>query len=91
MSETDYLQRAIDHVGGQTTLADEINLHLSSRVPKIKQANVWSWLHRSGRVPPEYAISLQIAVGGVVTAAEVCPDVFRPDIAELTLKVGVAA
>ena len=85
MDTITYLEKAIQLCEGQTELADRINAHLPPTVKTVKQANIWSWLNRSHKVPPEYAIPLQLAVDGQVTAAQVCPDAFRPDIAELRL------
>lgn len=90
MDATDHLAKAIRLAGGQKGLAERINQHLPPDVTRIRQAHVWSWLHRSHRVPPEYAIALQLAVDGAVTAAEVCPDTFRPDIADLVIRAGAA-
>ena len=86
MDATEYLKKAIDLAGGQTELAERINQHIPPSVQKVKQANIWSWLNRSHRVPSEYAIPLQLAVDSEVTAMQVCPDTFRPDIADLVIR-----
>lgn len=86
MDAIEYLKQAIELAGGQTELAERINRHIAPTVQSVKQANIWSWLNRSGRVPSEYAIPLQLAVDGQVTAMDVCPDTFRPDIAELVIR-----
>ena len=80
MDTMEYLEKAVGLAGGQKALAMAINRYLSKNVTPVKQANVWSWLHRSRRVPPVYAIPIQLAVGGAVTALDLCPETFRPDL-----------
>lgn len=61
------LERAIDIVGGQSELARRLGL---------KQANVWHWLNRSGRVPAEHVIAIEEATGAQVTRHDLRPDLY---------------
>jgi TorA maturation chaperone TorD/DNA-binding transcriptional regulator YdaS (Cro superfamily) len=63
------LAKAIDIVGGQTQLA---------RLLDVKQANVWHWLNKAGRVPGEYVLAIETATGGQVTRHQLRPDLY-PD------------
>lgn len=66
---TTALETAINIVGGQTQLA---------RLLGVKQANVWHWLKKAGRVPGEYVLAIETATGGQVTRHELRPDLY-PD------------
>jgi DNA-binding transcriptional regulator YdaS (Cro superfamily) len=66
--DNEALSRAIDAAGGQTALA---------RALGVKQANVWWWLNRSGRVPAEQVIPIEVATG--VTRHELRPDLYPND------------
>ncbi|MCW5730858.1 MAG: molecular chaperone TorD family protein [Alphaproteobacteria bacterium] len=66
---TDALGRAIAALGGQTQLARRLG---------VKQANVWHWLNRAGRVPGEYVLAIEQATDGRVTRHELRPDLY-PD------------
>lgn len=62
-----HLQRAIEILGGQSALA---------RACGKKQAHVWYWLNRSGRVPAEQAITIEQATGGEVSRHDLRPDIY---------------
>lgn len=66
---TDALGRAIAAVGGQSQLA---------RLLGVKQANVWHWLKRAGRVPGEHVLAIERVTDGRVTRHELRPDLY-PD------------
>lgn len=68
------LAKAISLIGGQTALANEISKY--SKKP-VSQRNVWSWLHRDGKVPAEMCIPLEKATGGKVRREHLRPDVFQ--------------
>lgn len=70
---TDALQRAIIILGGQTALARRLE-KITGR--KVHQRNVWSWLNRTRRVPPEFAIPIEQATGGEVTRHEIRADLY---------------
>ena len=61
------IERAVDHVGGQTNLA---------KLLKTSQARVWNWIHRDNKVPAEEAVSIERVTKGKVTRFEIRPDVF---------------
>lgn len=62
------LNRAIEIVGGQTSLAALIGK---------KQSNVSMWLRRK-KVAAECCIAIEAATGGQVTRHDLRPDVFGP-------------
>jgi len=64
------LEKAIQVVGGQTKLA---------RALGKSQGHVWAWLRRDHRVPAEYCIRIEQAIGGQVIRYELRPDVFGED------------
>lgn len=68
------LERAIEICEGQSNLARE----LAERTGEVvKQGNIWSWLHRSKKVPPEMAPYIELITadrGHVVTRRELCPE-----------------
>jgi TorA maturation chaperone TorD/DNA-binding transcriptional regulator YdaS (Cro superfamily) len=66
---TEALTKAIAIVGGQTQLA---------RLLGVKQANVWHWLNKAGRVPGEYVLAIEKATGGQVRRHDLRPDLY-PD------------
>lgn len=69
----DALARAIECIGGQAALA---------RCLGKKQAHVWGWLFRSGRVPATMAIPIEKATGGKITRHDLRPDIYpREDVA----------
>ncbi|MGO1079922.1 transcriptional regulator [Inquilinus sp. CA228] len=63
------LERAVAAKGGQTAFARAIGR---------KQQTVWWWLHKSGRVPAEDCIRIELAVEGAVKRHELRPDIFPP-------------
>ena len=67
-SSMNYLQAAVDQVGGQVALAAAIG---------VKQQHVWNWLNRGGNVPPKYCASIELATGGAVTRRQLRPDDWR--------------
>lgn len=72
MTPHEALVKAVQVLGTQTALAVACG-------DLVKQQNVWSWLNRSGQLPPQYALKVQKATtekGDQVKASELCPDVF---------------
>jgi DNA-binding transcriptional regulator YdaS (Cro superfamily) len=67
------LERAIDIAGGQTALAKKIS-EITGK--PVRQGHVWSWLNRTRRVPPEFAIPVEIATEGAVSRHETRPDLY---------------
>lgn len=61
------LNKAIEIAGGQTALAKSIG---------VVQQNVWSWVHRFGKAPPERCIAIEKATNGRVTRYDLRRDVF---------------
>lgn len=70
------LERAIDITGGQSELARRLGL---------KQANVWHWLNKSGRVPAEHVLAIEAATSGAVQRHELRPDLYPNAQAEQAL------
>ena len=68
MSELSALRKAVKVAGGQTALA---------RAVDAKQVNIWSWLNRSKRTPPEYVIPVEKATG--IPRHELRPDIYPLD------------
>ena len=69
------LQKAIDLVGGQSALADEINIQKAAP-PQITQQHVWNWLHRQGQAPAKYCLFIEVATKHEITRNHLRPDVF---------------
>lgn len=67
------LEKAIESAGTQAKLAAA----LSTPEKPIKQQNVWNWLRRDKKVPPDMAVPIERATG--VPRHELCPDVFPPE------------
>lgn len=67
MSELHALQKAVEIAGGQSALA---------RACGVRQGNVWSWLNRTRRIPPEYALKIEAFTG--VSRHSLRPDIY-PD------------
>jgi len=63
--EREALQRACDIIGSQTALA---------RVLGVRQGHIHYWLHRRGRVPAEYVLTIERETG--VSRHELRPDVY---------------
>ena len=66
------LQHAVGIAGGQSALARK----LSERGIPVKQAHVWWWLNKSGRVAAHCAIPVEEITG--VPRSDLRPDVFVP-------------
>lgn len=68
------LKRAVEVLGGQQALARE----LAARTGKpIRQGHIWSWMNRTGAVPPEMAPYIEVLTterGDPVRRQELCPD-----------------
>jgi len=68
------LRLAIEKAGGQVALAEAMNAFLPDG-RKLRQGNVWSWLHRSCRIsPPDMAIVCEKATG--VPRQDLRPDIY---------------
>jgi DNA-binding transcriptional regulator YdaS (Cro superfamily) len=65
-SDNSSIAKAVQAAGGLTALANLIG---------TTKGVVWAWVDR-GRCPPQYAKKIELAVGGLVTARELRPDVF---------------
>ncbi|MFI9652822.1 transcriptional regulator [Guyparkeria halopsychrophila] len=62
------LARAVDLAGSQSELARRIG---------VDQPHIWNWLNRGRkRVPGEYVIPIEEAVGGAVTRQQLRPDLY---------------
>lgn len=61
------LEKAIELAGSQAELARRLGK---------KQAHIWNWLHRDGRVPADMAIAIENAVDGQVTRHELRDDLY---------------
>lgn len=65
------LQRAIEHAGGAAKLARELGV-------TVQAVTQWK------RAPVRRAIAIEQAVGGKVTRAELCPEIFdNPESREM--------
>lgn len=68
------LQRAIDIVGGQTSLAERVG---------TTQSQIWYWLQRSKKgVPAEFVIPIEQATAGEVSRHDLRPDLYPLEAAE---------
>jgi len=63
------LLKAIELAGGQSKLAALVD---------VNPANVWNWVNRDKRVPPEMVIPVSLAVDLQVTPHELNPKIY-PD------------
>lgn len=63
------LRRAVEKLGGQSATARALG-------GKVKQGHIWSWLNKTGVVPPEQARALSAKCGGSPSIYELRPDVF---------------
>lgn len=62
------LERAVSICGGQKKLADAIG---------VTQSMVWYWLAKSkDGVPAKYCAAIESATSGVITRADLRPDIF---------------
>ena len=78
MSNTPLL-KAIELVGGQVKLAEEIRIwHAANgKQVKVAQAHVWNWLNSNSLMPPaEHCRAIEEITGGAVTRYQLRPDVF---------------
>ena len=62
------LVRALEAAGGQAALA---------RAVGVSQPSVWHWVHKSKRVPAEYALAVEGATG--VSRHDLRPDLYPRD------------
>jgi DNA-binding transcriptional regulator YdaS (Cro superfamily) len=70
MNQLTALKKAVELAGGQTALA---------RAVDAKQVNVWSWLNRSKKTPPEYVIPVEKATG--ISRHKLRPDIYPEETA----------
>ncbi|NKB77624.1 MAG: Cro/Cl family transcriptional regulator [Gammaproteobacteria bacterium] len=61
------LKKAVEFLGGQTELAKALG---------VSQPRIWNWINRDKKVPAEYAMPIQTATNGKVTARDLRPDIF---------------
>lgn len=75
------LDKAIDHAGGVTALAEKLG---------VRQSVVSNWRTRgvSPRVPAERCIAIEQATKGAVTRHDLRPDVFGPAPAQAQAEQG---
>ncbi|ADZ91072.1 transcriptional regulator [Marinomonas mediterranea] len=59
------IQKAIETVGGQTALAENLG---------VKQAHVWNWLWRNKRAPAKYIRQISKATNGSVSESDLLRD-----------------
>ena len=68
------IEKAANILDGQTSAA---RLLSESSGEKVAQGNVWSWIHRTGTVPPHlapYFEELTAQKGEKVAKEDLCPD-----------------
>lgn len=61
-------------LGGQTAVAQ---ICAAVTGMPVKQAHVWNWINRDLRVPPEFAVVLELEArkaGGNTRREDLCPD-----------------
>lgn len=68
----DHLRRAIDQVGSQARLAEE----MSRFGEKYRQSNVSSWVGSAEEMPPRAALDLHLATNGDTSASDLRPDLW---------------
>jgi len=66
------LNEAVKLAGGQAALARAMQNR--GRI-NVRQQHIWKWLQK-GRVPAEYAMTIEGITGGAVTRYDLRPDVF---------------
>lgn len=69
------LGRAVEAAGGQAALARAL-AERSGR--PVRQGHVWSWMHRTGRIPAEYTLEIERLTG--VSRHELRPDIYPRDV-----------
>lgn len=71
------LEKAVDLAGGQVALAKAIREWFEARgiICRVKQAHVWGWLNKQGKVPGEYVIAIADILKWQIT-----PNALRPDL-----------
>ena len=62
------LRKAVIVAGGTRALAE---------ICGARYGNVWNWLHRDKKVPPQYAPGIEAQTG--VSKQDLCPDFPWPD------------
>lgn len=73
MSKKSPLERAIEIVGSQKELAEQIG---------TTQQNISDKVRRGARVPAEWCASIERATEGVIKKATLRPDIFSKEAAE---------
>lgn len=73
--DTSKLQQAIAVAGSQSELARRLTDHTGKL---IRQGHIWSWLHRTRRVPAEMVIPIEQVVDGAVSRSDLRPDIYPP-------------
>lgn len=70
------LSRAVEAAGGESKLVQRMRPHLPAD-SKIDRGHVYYWRTRAkGGVPAEFCRAISLAVDGVVSEADLRPDVF---------------
>ena len=64
------LEKAVELVGSQAELARRIGK---------KQAHIWNWLNRDGRIPADMVLAVERATDGKVSRHELRPDIYPPE------------
>lgn len=67
--DTTSICKAVEVAGGQTALANLIN---------VSQGLVWQWCNGRLKVPAERCGDIEQATGGAITRADLRPDIFGP-------------
>lgn len=76
MTEYQALLKAVDVLGGQVGMANELSARMNL---KIKQGHVYNWLNRGRCLPDKYARYVEAATrekGEEVKASDLCPVAF---------------
>jgi len=76
------LQIAVEIAGGQTALANLINMHLLPNIPKVRQQHVHWWLNSGKKISAKYAVPCELALSGKVLAKHLRPDIFNNTVSE---------
>jgi hypothetical protein len=83
---TNYLAKAVSLFASQYACADavteainQINKGQKRKRRPVRQSHISTWLNaKSGNVPAEYAIPIELATNGKVTRKQLRPDIY-PD------------